>query len=73
MGNTVSYPDILREPCDYELKTNKIYKLNPNATYMTEQLENFTRNEILELFHYYIGDENSMNVNNIILYSLKWK
>ena len=73
IDSTVEYPDVLGEPCELELAKNHIYKINWKATYMKDQLEPFTYQEILELFHYYIGDETTMQVNKIILYSLKWK
>ena len=65
------YPDILGEPCEAEIKQNKIYHLDTKATYMKDQLY-FTKKEVLELFHYYIGDEKKMSVSNITIYSFEW-
>lgn len=50
MDFTVECPDVLGEPCKLKIAKNRIYKTDWKATYMKDQLEPLTYQEILELF-----------------------
>lgn len=65
-------PETRGQPCEYELETGKIFKIDYSATYLDDLLKNFGKSEIMELLNYYVGLSNLTNerITDVVVYSV---
>lgn len=73
MDGIKNYPETRGKPCEYEIKKGNIWKVDMNAKYIADMLKGFYKEEVLDLFDYYVGLSNMKNENiqNVFIYSLE--
>ena len=57
MDNIKNCPETRGLPCEYELEKNKRYKVDPKAKKLKDMLPNFKKENVLDLFDYYVGKD----------------
>lgn len=67
-------PETRGKPCQYEIETGKIFKVDSNARHLRDCIKNFAKNEVLALMEYYVNMENfkTENVERVLIYSLSY-
>lgn len=65
-------PETRGQPCEFELDTGRVFKIDLKATWMDDMLKDFGKAEILALFDYYVGLPNlkNENITHITIYSV---
>lgn len=72
MEGIVNYPETRGIPCEYEIAKGKTWKIDPKAQLLKEMLKDFNKEDVLNLFDYYIGLDNfkTENIERILIYQL---
>ena len=67
-------PETRGKPCQYEIETGRIFKVDSKARHLRDCIKNFTKNEVLALLEYYVDMEKfkTENVERVLIYSLSY-
>lgn len=65
-------PETRGIPCEFEIERGKVFKVDPKAVYMRDAMPDFGKEEVRQLFDYYVGFDNITNdkIKSIYMYKL---
>ena len=73
MDKIKNYPETRGLPCEYELANNIQYKVDTKAKYLKDMLPDFKKENVLDIFYYYVGKDcfDNNKIQKITIYSIK--